>query len=50
VAVQSGYESRPQETRQLMYVPRQENAPVYNEDISTYVNQLIERATACWRC
>jgi sigma-E factor negative regulatory protein RseA len=42
VAVQSGYESRPQETRQLMYVPRQENAPVYNEDISTYVNQLIE--------
>lgn len=42
VAVQSGYESRPQETRRLMYVPRQEEAPIYNEDISTYVNQLIE--------
>ena len=42
VAVQSGYESRPQESRRVMYVPRQENAPVYNEDISVYVNQLIE--------
>ena len=42
VAVQSGYENRPQESRRVMYVPRQENAPVYNEDLSVYVNQLIE--------
>lgn len=42
VAVQSGYENRPQESRRVMYVPRQEGAPVYNEDISIYVNQLIE--------
>ena len=42
VAVQSGYESRPQENRRVMFVPRQEAAPVYNEDVSTYVNQLIQ--------
>jgi sigma-E factor negative regulatory protein RseA len=45
VAVQSGYESRPQESRRVMYVPRQEAAPVYNEDISTYLNQLIQEHT-----
>jgi sigma-E factor negative regulatory protein RseA len=45
VAVQSGYEARPQENRRVMYVPRQEAAPVYNEDISTYVNQLIQEHT-----
>ena len=45
VAVQSGYESRPQENRRVMFVPRQEAAPVYNEDISTYVNQLIQEHT-----
>lgn len=45
VAVQSGYESRPQESRRVMFVPRQEAAPVYNEDISTYVNQLIQEHT-----
>lgn len=45
VAVQSGYESRPQESRRVMYVPRQEAAPVYNEEISTYLNQLIHEHT-----
>lgn len=45
VAVQSGYETRPQENRRVMFVPRQEAAPVYNEDISTYVNQLIQEHT-----
>lgn len=45
VAVQSGYESRPQENRRVMFVPRQEAAPVYNEDISVYVNQLIQEHT-----
>lgn len=45
VAVQSGYESRPQENRRVMFVPRQEAAPVYNEDVTTYVNQLIQEHT-----
>lgn len=45
VAVQSGYESRPQESRQVMFVPRQEAVPVHNEDITTYVNQLIQEHT-----
>ncbi len=42
VAIQSGYEHRPQESRRVLFVPRQEAAPVYNEDVSAYVNQLIE--------
>lgn len=45
VAVQSGYESRPQENRRVMFVPRQEAAPIYNEDVSIYVNQLIQEHT-----
>lgn len=45
VAVQSGYESRPQESRRVMFVPRQQVAPVYNEDVSSYVNQLIQEHT-----
>src|SRR5690606_20976460 len=45
VAVQSGYESRPQESRRVMFVPRQQAAPVYNEDVSSYVNQLIQEHT-----
>lgn len=42
VAVQSGYELRPQESRRVLFVPRQEASPVYNEEVSSYVNQLIE--------
>lgn len=42
VAVQSGYESRPQENRRVMFVPRQEAVSVNNDEISTYVNHLIE--------
>lgn len=42
VAMQSGYEARPQENRRVMFVPRQAASPVYNEDVSVYVNQLIE--------
>jgi len=42
VAVQSGYEARPQETRRILFVPRQEANPVYNDEVSSYVNQLIE--------
>lgn len=45
VAVQSGYESRPQESRRVMFVPRQQVAPIYNEDVSSYVNQLIQEHT-----
>lgn len=45
VAVQSGYESRPQESRRVMFVPRQQVAPVYIEDVSSYVNQLIQEHT-----
>jgi sigma-E factor negative regulatory protein RseA len=45
VAVQSGYESRPQENRRVMFVPRQQAAPIYNEDVSIYVNQLIQEHT-----
>ncbi len=45
VAVQSGYESRPHENRRVMFVPRQQAAPVYNEDVSVYVNQLIQEHT-----
>lgn len=42
VAVQSGYNSRPQESRRVMFVPHQQAAPIYNEDVSIYVNGLIE--------
>ncbi len=42
VAVQSGYETRPQETRRVLFVPRQEATPTYNDEVSSYVNQLIE--------
>lgn len=42
VAIQSGYDSRPQESRRVLFVPRQDSAPVYNEDVSVYVNNLIE--------
>ncbi len=28
-----------------MFVPRQQVAPVYNEDVSSYVNQLIQEHT-----
>lgn len=45
VAVQSGYESRPQESRRVLFVPRQQVAPVYNEEVSSYVNQLIQEHT-----
>lgn len=45
VALQSGYESRPQENRRVMFVPRQQAAPIYNEDVSIYVNQLIQEHT-----
>lgn len=42
VAIQNGYDSRPQESRRVMFVPHQQAAPIYNEDVSVYVNGLIE--------
>jgi sigma-E factor negative regulatory protein RseA len=46
VALQSGYERSPQEARRVMFVPRQNATPVYNEEVSSYVNQLIEAHSA----
>ena len=42
VAAQTGYEVRPQETRRVMFQPRQANTPVSNEEVTRYVNQMIQ--------
>ncbi len=42
VAVQSGFESRPHQNRQLQFVPRQAAQTVNNDEISAYVNELME--------
>jgi sigma-E factor negative regulatory protein RseA len=42
VAVQSGFESRPHQNRQLQFVPRQAAQAVNNDEISAYVNELME--------
>lgn len=44
VAVQTGYETRPQENRRVMFQPRQANANtvVSDEEVSRYVNQMIK--------
>lgn len=42
VAAQAGYEMRPQETRRVMFQPRQANTPVSNEEVTRYVNQMIQ--------
>lgn len=41
VAVQTGYESRPQENRRVMFQPRQATPAVSDEEVSRYVNQMI---------
>ena len=41
VAVQTGYESRPQENRKVMFQPRQASTVVSDEEVSRYVNQMI---------
>jgi sigma-E factor negative regulatory protein RseA len=41
VAVQTGYESRPQENRRVMFQPRQATPVVSDEEVSRYVNQMI---------
>jgi len=42
VAVQTGYESRPQESRRVNFQPLQPNAVVSDEEVSRYVNQMIK--------
>lgn len=41
VAVQTGYETRP-ETRRVMFQPRQATTVVSDEEVSRYVNQMIK--------
>lgn len=42
VAVQTGYETRPQENRRVMFQPRQAGSVVSDEDVTRYVNQMIQ--------
>ena len=42
VAVQTGYETRPQENRRVMFQPRQASTAVSDEEVSRYVNQMIK--------
>jgi sigma-E factor negative regulatory protein RseA len=42
VAVQTGYESRPQENRRVTFLPRQTNTPVSDEEVTRYVNKMIQ--------
>lgn len=41
-SAQSGYDPRPQEARQVLFVPRQESVPVNVEEIRAHLNQLIQ--------
>jgi sigma-E factor negative regulatory protein RseA len=40
--VQTGYETRPQENRRVMFQPRQATTVVSDEEVSRYVNQMIK--------
>jgi sigma-E factor negative regulatory protein RseA len=42
VAVQTGYETRPQENRRVMFQPRQASTAVSDDEVSRYVNQMIK--------
>ncbi len=42
VAVQSGFESRPHQNRRIVFVPRQSAQPVNTDEVSSYVNELME--------
>lgn len=42
VAVQTGYETRPQESRRVTFQPRQESSTVSDEEVTRYVNQMIK--------
>ena len=42
VAMQTGYETRTQENRRVMFQPRQAGTAVSDEEVSRYVNQMIK--------
>lgn len=42
VAMQTGYETRPQENRRVLFQPSQAGATVSDEEVSRYVNQMIK--------
>jgi sigma-E factor negative regulatory protein RseA len=42
VAVQSGFETRPNQNRRVVFVPRQSAQPVNADEVSAYVNELME--------
>jgi len=42
VALQTGYETRPQENRRVMFQPRQAGTTVSDDEVSRYVNQMIK--------
>lgn len=42
VAVQSGFEARPHQNRRVIFVPRQSAQDINPDEISTYVNELME--------
>lgn len=42
VAVQSGFETRPHQNRRVVFVPRQSAQDINPDEISTYVNELME--------
>jgi len=42
VALQTGYETRPQENRRVMFQPLQATTVVSDEEVSRYVNQMIK--------
>lgn len=45
VAVQSGYDSRPQENQRIIFVQRQQIDSAKQEDVTRYVNRLIQAHT-----
>ena len=42
VAMQTGYETRPQENRRVTFQPRQASTAVSDDEVSRYVNQMIK--------
>lgn len=45
VAVQSGYDTRPHESQRVIFVQRQKIDPAKQEDVTRYVNRLIQAHT-----
>ena len=45
VAVQSDFASRQEESRRVIYVPHQQAAPIYNEEMNISLDDLIQERT-----